>query len=272
AQEPRPLALAPLSSRSYWTPEFFVRVNELLDRAEELEPTHPRIQAMLKTERLVLDLAHINLPRIAASLEARFPVAILEQRILENYKAYAGLYWKDTTKMLADFKEEFVLMRNRPPLPDEFKEKNVVDLLWYDIDAGDKVKDDDAAGGYASQIRTTHFKGTDSQFHAFDFECGIYDFQEKKGRFAKTIPKTQLFQDEKYHFYYIGKTKLSVNNRLWFHHTWLMSANMDKVFDGLDPAREYDVFVSVKFQGPAYVKGSDRPNALRVDRVIFVRK
>ena len=51
-----------------------------------------------------------------------------------------------------------------------------------------------------------------------------------------------------------------------------MSANMDKVFDGLDPAREYDVFVSVKFQGPAYVKGSDRPNALRVDRVIFVRK
>ena len=270
--EPRPLAQAPLPSRSYWTPEFFVRANELLDKAVQLEPTHPRIQTMLKTERLVLDLAHINLPRITEALAPRFPVAMLEQRILENYQAYAGLYWKESSRMLADFREEFVLMRNRPPLPDEFKEKSVVDLLWYDVLSGDKVKDEDAAGGYAAQIRTTHFKGTESQFHAFDFECGIYDFQEKKGRLAKTFPREQLFQDEKYHFYYLGITRLSVNNSLWFHHTWLMSAKLDKVFDSQDPAREYDVFVSVKFQGPAYVKDSAKPNALRVDRMIFVRK
>ena len=63
-----------------------------------------------------------------------------------------------------------------------------------------------------------------------------------------------------------------MNNSLWFHHTWLMSAKLDKVFDSQDPAREYDVFVSVKFQGSAYVKASAKPNALRVDRMVFVRK
>ena len=270
-KDTKPLARSPLASRTYLTADFFRRANELLDKAEQLAADDARVLEGLKMERLVLDLALANLPAVATSMSSCMPPDKLDARILENIQAYAFHFWKKTDKMTADFREDFLLRRNRPSLPDQFKDKSVVDLLWPDITTGDLVVDADAAGGKGRQIRTKNFAGTLEQFHAFDFEFGIYSWLTKSNVLKKVIPKNALPKDEKYHFHYLGRARLGEMQRLWIHRTWFLSVPLNSVYDSLNPSMKFDVYVSVKFMGPSYVPGSPSENALRVDRIIFVR-
>ena len=271
----KPLARTPVAARRYLNPDFFRKAYALLGDAEQKVVVDcrelPRGLNEIWMEKLVLDLALQRLPRVAEQLSAEFPKEMIDKRILSNYGIFATHYWKDTTKMLADQKEEFELQRNRPPLPEQFRERDVIDMLWYDIKSGVKVEDADAAGGKAYQVTTSHFNGTLEEFHSFDFEFGVYSFLNKSSVIRKTIPKNTLPQDEKYHFYNLGKAKIGELNTLWIHHTWWMSVKLDNVYDVLNPDMVYDIYVSAKFQGPSYVKGSTSKDALRVDRIIFVR-
>jgi hypothetical protein len=51
-----------------------------------------------------------------------------------------------------------------------------------------------------------------------------------------------------------------------------LGVNVDRVFDPEDPdGNEWDAWISLKLQGPAYVKGSTKPNGAWMDRVLLVR-
>ena len=41
------------------------------------------------------------------------------------------------------------------------------------------------------------------------------------------------------------------------------------MFDSKNPDKEFDIYVSVKLEGPSYVPGSKKTDAIYVDRVIF---
>ena len=99
---------------------------------------------------------------------------------------------------------------------------------------------------------------------------GIYDPQIKKAVTPiLTVPQTALPQDEKFHFYYLGRVKFAASALLWVHQSWYMGVAL-KDLASADPAEECDVYVSLKVQGPSYVKNSNRPDDIALDRVVAV--
>ncbi len=267
----KPLARQPVASRSYLNEDFFRKSHSLLDEAERLAAGNAKAIELLAMERLVLDLALWNLPRVAKVLEKEIPAERLEARLWANYDVYAKHFWIKTEQKLKAVREEFEQKKNRPPLPEQFRDKDVVDLVWSEIGGEEVVEDADAVCGKAAQLSNKRATGTVAEFHSYDFEFGIYSPLNKQHIIKKTIPKAQLFKDEKYHFYHLGKAKLGEMYRLWMHHSWWLNINLNNLYDPINPDFEYDIYLSLKFEGPSYVKDSKKTDALRVDRAVFVR-
>lgn len=81
---------------------------------------------------------------------------------------------------------------------------------------------------------------------------------------------TDIPQDEKYHLYHLGKSVLVGGSRIWAHWSWYFQFSPREAYT-VTPDYESDVWISVKFTGPAYVKGSLLPDGVFIDRVIIAR-
>ena len=158
-------------------------------------------------------------------------------------------------------------------IPEELKSVDAKDLVCVDYHAAPisslLVADSESERGKAQKTRHDH-----DHSKAFPFLCGVYDFTDKFSANFE-IAENQAYRDEKYHWYKLGPVTLGRNSSFWFPRTWINSFVLrDKyiISDGLveDP-NHYEVWVSVKFQGPAYVIGSSKENCIRVDRLLFRR-
>ena len=132
-----------------------------------------------------------------------------------------------------------------------------------------KVKDPDAAGGYAVVFGNP--KEDLSKYPGVSM--GVYD--QKKRVYAMpavTIPKEAAPLDEKYHWYDLGRCRLPENPLIYLHWSWTLqlvasaSFRSPEIYDN-----DVRIYVSLKLQGPAYVKGSVKPDMYAVDRVLIVR-
>ena len=101
--------------------------------------------------------------------------------------------------------------------------------------------------------------------------CGIYDRQWKKAKSTRiTAP-----DDEKYHWFRIVRFSMGPST-IFFALDWHAGFNLKGFFiisDGVkaeDDPNLYDLWVSVKFQGPAYRKGSTRENGIFFERAMLV--
>ena len=82
---------------------------------------------------------------------------------------------------------------------------------------------------------------------------------------------SEIPQDEKYHWYSMSNILLAPKCRFWAHWSWGMTPiDLSECYDGTLPGRRVDIYFSMKFVGPVYVKGSTKPNSISVDRVIVV--
>ena len=80
-------------------------------------------------------------------------------------------------------------------------------------------------------------------------------------------------QDEKYHWYKISAFDFGPNTSLWGFY-WYASVNLNSAFaaaDGIPGYNVWETWISVKYTGPAYVKGSTQKNGVFLDRVILVK-
>ena len=99
---------------------------------------------------------------------------------------------------------------------------------------------------------------------------GIYSSSDKRN--ASTI-RTDVPQDEKYHWYKINAFDFGPNTSLWGFY-WYASVNLSFAYtaaDGLPGYNIWETWISVKYAGPAYVKGSTQKNGVFLDRVILVK-
>ncbi len=87
-----------------------------------------------------------------------------------------------------------------------------------------------------------------------------------------TLKGADVPQDEKYHWYKVGRFAVTDGTLLWAHWTWLLSVPLDRVYNPAEQDHERDIWVSLKVTGPAYVKESQQPNAVSLDRVIVVKE
>jgi hypothetical protein len=86
---------------------------------------------------------------------------------------------------------------------------------------------------------------------------------------------TEVAQDEKYHWYRLPG-RFEMRDIAYFSgQGWAIQAktsNLDVLTDGNPLDNTWDqIWVSAKFTGPAYVKGSTKPNAIWVDMAVLVR-
>jgi hypothetical protein len=128
------------------------------------------------------------------------------------------------------------------------------------------VKDPESPTGSACKL-----KDNPPKLHSGRLEFSIYDRVGKKYLLCKKLAREDLPQDEKYHWYKVGKTKLTARTQLIFHPSWILSQRCSNaVYDPLEPNAEYEFYASVKVTGPAYVNGSKKDNAVYLDRVVFL--
>lgn len=265
AQEPSPLGYVDVRSRKYCTPEFFAGAHQLLDEAEALAAGDQARLNHIAQERLVVDIAEVSVKgSLAPGQGERIRKAYM------NYvrKYYSTAYFNQNAKVNCD---RMLAGFNRPALPEKFAVVCAKDLCWADFER--TVVDADAAGGRClSLLRELQRLGKKNtpDFHSRDLMFGVYDRRNRKNLFMLQIPKAKLPQDEKYHIYYLGKSVLNEECGLWAHWSWNLGTSVRALADRHMPDRPGEVYVSLKVQGPSYVKGSKQVDDVRIDRVFYV--
>lgn len=101
------------------------------------------------------------------------------------------------------------------------------------------------------------------------FEAGVYNVHAKQ--FGPVLRLKEFPQDEKYHLYKIGRFNVMPGTIFHAPWTWSMQTNLDRANPGA-PENFCDIYVSLKFTGPVYVKESTLDNAVFIDRILVVRE
>ena len=216
---------------------------------------HRKLEAFYKSERL---------RRIG---ESKIP-AFMTKRMMDRLEGDLCAFVNVDLKVPERYRNREVIMLGWPY------------LKWY---SGHNVNsfeaDPEAAGGRAlispkprsvgpgSKSKHT-MKSTVKGFTPLDF--GVYDSKNKNSlhrHFEGKIP-----QDEKYHWYRLGQFDLGQHSFVWgfFWTVRCDLSNFHRVADGVENANVWDIWVSAKFTGPAYVPGSKKKNEVYWDQVMLV--
>ncbi|MHB8995302.1 MAG: DUF4838 domain-containing protein [Armatimonadota bacterium] len=255
----------------YFDRDFFVKVNELLDRAERQAAGSPACLAHVQRERVPVDYAALFMWDKLAGQGMQWPLD--KQHVLARYEANKGavlrLYYggEKLTAQLGNLANEVRMLNAMPlPLPEELRGRQVVGFLWPDLPREGRVDDPEATGGVAIRLGP---RPNQADFHARPLAMGIYDAANKKFGPSLTFKPEDVPQDGKYHLYRIGSFPVGEKTYVWFHWTWLLQAQLARVYQ---PPLEKTmaVYASVKVTGPSYVKGSTAEDGVWVDRVMLV--
>ena len=102
------------------------------------------------------------------------------------------------------------------------------------------------------------------------YSFGVYDTTTQKG---KIYDMPGIPGDEKYHWHKVGIVEVGPGTFV-YGFFWQMRADISSVYgnaDGLPDFNKWEVWVSAKFTGPAYVPGSTQPNQIFWDQVVLKR-
>ena len=256
--------------RQHLDREFFEKVNAWLDEAERLAAGDKRVLQHIHWERVVVDRSMYDVVSDlkkqgyvydAKKVAARFAANAREQ--VETWGELNVPARKDQkATRLHDIEIESDLYAHYPiPLPDCFKGMDVETLEWNKIapKSAKLVKDPDAVAGTAF----THPEFGDR----FPFLVGFYNPISKESAVKAFKKPADVPQDEKYHLYKIGRA--TIITPLYLHYSArAFRAYMTTL--GIVP-EERDIWLSIKFQGPTFVPGSSKENAILVDRGFYVK-
>ena len=170
-------------------------------------------------------------------------------------------------------------VENRIPVPEKFKslpadQLFIVGYPFYRVTSPQYMKnaaEPDTISGRTFRIiehdQKTHLIETAPVWRDPRF-FGIHNF-DIKGT-AGSVHIGRIPQDEKYHWYCIRHAK--IGSRTWFWGMkWMLSFDISHAYilaDGNKEINTRDVWFNAKYEGPAYVKGSKKKNALCVELVV----
>jgi len=247
----------------YLDAAFFTTVNQLLDEAEQLTQKEKLPLENVRQERLIVDLAYFNLKSRFPSPPLKISDRELQKRIADNWEIWGKKYFTRDywAKNAAVIQNSFLL--SPEPLPEPFKHRKVVDFTCKNMHSGN-VKDSDALGGKADAVPSQSHRG-----HAVEF--GVYDYAQKKHLLTQALKPAEIPQDEKYHLYYLGRTAITTETKFYAHWSWSYQRPLKRAYRPDAPWTKYDVYASIKLQGPSFVRGSTRKDDFRVDRIILAQ-
>ena len=252
----------PVQRRTDLDDAFFIKADKLFAAAEAAVAGKPDYLRRIAKERVVIDRVRL----LRKSELKPFDTKPEIERLKKNYFTACEDYLSPGKNKLQfqNFLESLTI--DIPP-PEKFKNANIAfDITWGRLRSCTRqakiIKIPDAAGGKAIVLKK--FKDTG------DLHYGFYDVSNKKQKYTIKLKRKSLPQDEKFHFYKIGRVNLPPKSYVWAHPTWYIQNKLNEFYKP-NGNNNYEIFVSLKVQGPAYVTGSKKENAVMMDRILLVR-
>ena len=260
---------------------FYEKANAFLDEAENLCQGRPELINNVRRERIPVDITLINhfakYPTnpptgqlVEPTLEALF------NRYRDNYLANVRYYYAN--KVFANMPErvkhvEERLELNRRSLlgkeeflPEKYRGRHAIEFNWSMFKERELINDADAYMGHAKKLSPSQSQ----DYHKLPFKMGLYCKDSNKFITNYSIAEADIPQDEKYHWYDLGRFEILPNTYLWLHWTWRLQHYVDSVYIK-DGDNFWNVSVSVKLTGEPYVKGSKSEPQVLLDRVILTK-
>jgi len=290
---------------AYLDLEFFKTSQTLFDMAESSVESHSLEAKHIAVERFTLDGALLFLwPWLERKLldgeTMPFDRETVIQRYERGWKAlvssrYSRIYTQDKNSFNADGKmlQRMLSLFRDSKLPNQFRDlptSDVADFNWLtfsQITPRQKfVPDPDAVGGMAATFTvrdriqraeeggtTTETSDAEQYRKPLVFGTGIGKRLDDKKTI--TILPEDIPQDGKYHLYPLGQLRVLEGTTVWALEGGRLGVNVDRIFDQqskTSEANDWDAYISLKLQGPAYIKGSKDANGAWMDRVLLVRR
>jgi hypothetical protein len=268
-------------ARPYLTLPFYLTCERLLDEAEALCAADAKALLHVRRERVPVDAGLCHMwDDLTRNLPAEQKLPFDRESLLKRYESYRVEQLEScrtaatTQRAKSELSEELAGLRaGSVPLPEQFRKLapgSFRDFTWPSFRASGQrtrvVADADAAGGKALQ-----YTGESPKDHERPLGFGVYDSPRRVFGPSLTLKGADVPQDEKYHWYKVGRFAVTDGTLLWAHWTWLLSVPLDRVYSAAEQNHDRDIWVSLKLTGPAYVKDSKQPNAVSLDRVIVTR-
>ena len=264
--------------------QFYARAMQLLNEAHAIaaKDQNPLVKANVEREFIpVIGSWLARYPKLKnAKKDFSFSTMLADY---EKYRrAAVKYYFKDSN----NFKKQNQritdavrkLKMNMEPdkviLPAQLKNKKVTVLPYYrfrKISVAKIVDAKDSQFGKAIALGKEAKNKTMGNRTIF----GIYSQNKKKTLASKSIHNSKLPKDGKFHLIHIGKATLSDENTyLYATHSWVIQCPLNAIYDreASDEENTYDFYLSVKFTGPFYVKGSKTTeDMISVDALYLVK-
>ena len=279
--------------------EFFVTSQRLFDEAEALVEPASLEAKHVEVERFTLDGALLYLwPWLERKLPEGDSMPFDHGGMIARYgrgwrslvrSRYSRIYSHQKLSLNKDGKllDRMVGLFRDPQLPEQFRglpPRDVADFNWLTFSnfrPGRQtfVADDEAAGGMTatftvkSRIQKAERGGDQADVAAEEQHRKALTFGVTGGPTIILEPE-QIPQDGKYHLHKIGRIRVKPGTMVWALEGKRLGVNVDRIFKpgSEDPAvNDWNAYISLKLQGPAYVQGSTRPNGTWMDRVLLVK-
>lgn len=226
---------------------YFTKAEKLLNAALAKAAGNKELRMKILRERMQFDRCRIKLDSIPKTLAPGLDV--VKKRLMADFLLLAPRYYVDKKykihlKNLKDaINRDHVKFSPLKDFPDRevgvrYVGSAIVPLKLY---GGRMEKDPAAENGHANVLDVT-----EKRFLRDSFTIGYLD-QEKNKTVSRTYPASLISRDGKYHWYSLGKIKLSRRGYAFAHCTWKIQLQLDE-FYGVFPKNEVEVMYRARFE------------------------
>ena len=264
-------------------PDFLQKARGILTAALEKAGTDPRLKARVLSERNNVEYCLLCQLKLRGMDPAEFQERAARYRDDLDFVLNENTLPSDDAreKIRKGIREEADRLTIDFPLPEELQGRDLKNVLkvglsffWAVHNSGAQIEAD--PDSEMKSVLTIHGK---NKKHKMPFPVGCYDWLRKTG---KDFTIRNVIADGRYHWYKLGNITIGPKSVVWLHGSWAMMANLYSLHindDGLQDSPEnpniYELWVSLKFRGPAYSgetpgKESDPENGVWLDKVLLV--
>ena len=266
---------------AHYSYEFLMKSRDFVLRAMKKAGKNPALRGRISRELAIWDYALLKNIRNAPQGKIEFSV------ILEEYRnaMLAEIDYRldrpnNKQKRRQELKNEIELLtlvfKDLPPEissipPERIKYLAYPHFIWGRD--GKIVKD--PVSSMAKSILWQPFDPAKHEreliTHKGRIPVGVYDRILKRSYQARMEP----FSDEKYHWVKLFRVHLGPDSIIWLKnwHAGFIMKDFYTISDGVaekDDPNIYDVWISIRYEGPAYSRGSDKANGIYMDRALLV--
>ena len=262
-------------------PEFFRQAFALVNEAEKAVSGNPLLKTRVHQEKLLLESsclkawsAHKNKLKLDRK-KLQADIGEMLGPVLRSFFAPEVLNKKAVAESERYYADKIIFGKPQNvkavPLPGFAANDSSVKIVEFAKVpcTGRKISDPDSPSGKAFSHSANYSSEMRVKRHQRPFEFGLYERSHTKYLVYGSIRAGAIPQDEKYHWYHAGTTRLYPSLSLWIHWTWGLSVSIGRFYNENNPDKKYEIYLLMKLQGPAYVRNSEKPNDVRLAAIAF---